>query len=241
MIRFPEQKFSVIILSNLSSFNPAKLSRQIADIYLADQIKEKAKIEPKPGEKAKSVKLPEKIKLPRKKLIEKVGTYIQPKTGEIIRLIFISGKLNARISNRNFPLVASSETEFHVQEARVPMVLKFEKQNKGKPLLMFVYQEGEEPETYESFKLPTPTPSQLREYEGDYGSEELQVTFRLRLKKDKLYFVHENAPKSPLQLTLKDKFTSGNLKIHFIRDKKKKITAFTLDAGRVKNLRFDKK
>jgi CubicO group peptidase (beta-lactamase class C family) len=39
-LQFPEQKFSVVILSNLGSFNPGKLARAIADIYLVDQFTE---------------------------------------------------------------------------------------------------------------------------------------------------------------------------------------------------------
>jgi len=241
MSQFPEQKFSIIILSNLSSFNPSSLSRKIVDIYLAGQIKEKAEAEAKPADKAKLAENQEYITLPRKKLIEKVGTYIQPETGEIIWIGFIRGKLRARVSNQNIFLATLSETEFHFLDTSVKTVLKFEKQNKGRPLLLHFFREGEEPETYESFKMPTVPPDKLKEYEGEYYSEELQVTFRVRLKKDKLYFVHKNAPKSPLKMNLKDNFTSGNLKIHFFRNEDEEIVAFTLDAGRVKNLRFDKK
>ena len=39
-LQFPEQKFSVVVLSNLSSFRPARLARQVADLYLADQFTE---------------------------------------------------------------------------------------------------------------------------------------------------------------------------------------------------------
>ena len=39
-LQFPEQKFSVIILSNLSSFSPADLSKKIADLYLVDDLAE---------------------------------------------------------------------------------------------------------------------------------------------------------------------------------------------------------
>ncbi len=38
--RFPDQKFSVIVFSNLASFNPGNIAYQIADIYLADQLVE---------------------------------------------------------------------------------------------------------------------------------------------------------------------------------------------------------
>ena len=36
LIRFPEQKFGVVILCNLNTFNPLHLTEKVADIYLAD-------------------------------------------------------------------------------------------------------------------------------------------------------------------------------------------------------------
>src|SRR5262245_7442526 len=39
MIRFPEKRFTVICLCNIGVANPGALARQVADIYLADQIK----------------------------------------------------------------------------------------------------------------------------------------------------------------------------------------------------------
>lgn len=36
LIRFPEQKFGVVILCNLNTFNPLRLAEKVADIYLAD-------------------------------------------------------------------------------------------------------------------------------------------------------------------------------------------------------------
>ena len=37
MVRFPDQRFTAICLSNLGSFRPTRLTRRIADIYLAGQ------------------------------------------------------------------------------------------------------------------------------------------------------------------------------------------------------------
>jgi len=236
LMRFPEQNFSVICLSNLSSFNPTRLSRQVADIYLADQFtEEKAKPKAKPAEKVKF------ITLPKKKLQEKIGAYMNPKDGAIIRLGLRGNTLILEASGQRFTLAALSEIEFEVLNAPVDSVIKFEKQKKGKPMLMHLYQNAEKPDTYEFFKPVKPTPGQLKKYTGDYYSDELQVTFRLALKEGKLHCVHKNAPESPLQPTLQDKFTVGGFKINFIQDEEKKPIGFTLDAGRVKNLRFDKK
>jgi hypothetical protein len=35
-LQFPEQRFSVVVLSNLSTFGPGRLARRVADLYLAD-------------------------------------------------------------------------------------------------------------------------------------------------------------------------------------------------------------
>ena len=39
-LQFPEQKLSVVVLSNLSSFSPGRLARQVANLYLASQFTE---------------------------------------------------------------------------------------------------------------------------------------------------------------------------------------------------------
>ena len=38
MIRFPDQKFAVVVLCNLDTFNPLSLAKKIADLYLADAL-----------------------------------------------------------------------------------------------------------------------------------------------------------------------------------------------------------
>lgn len=81
----------------------------------------------------------------------------------------------------------------------------------------------------------------FKDYEGDYFSEELQVTFRLELKEGKLYFVHRNAPKTPLRPILRDRFIVREWKINFIRNTEDRISFFSLRAGRVKNLKFYRK
>ena len=231
-LRFPEQRFSVICLSNLSSFDPMKLSRQVADIYLADQFKEEKKPEAKLQE--------EFMKLPESKLKDKAGDYIDLKTGALRRILLKKNQLILYAFGQQFPLGARSETEFQVLKAPFQAAIKFEKQEKQKPMVMHIFPEEEKPETYESFQRVNPAAEQLKEYVGDYSSEELQVTFRLALKKGKLFFVHRNAPKPSLQPTLKDWFSVRGFRIRFIRDEEKRITSFILDAGRVKNLRFRK-
>ncbi|MFP4081736.1 MAG: serine hydrolase domain-containing protein [Candidatus Aminicenantes bacterium] len=232
-IRFPQQRFSVICLANLSSFNPIKLCHQVADIYLAGQFTEKAKTEPRSG--------PGFIELPEKKLKEKAGTYLDRNTGEVRRIFFKDDRLIMKAFGQKFPLGPLSAMKFQVLGSPVEAVIEFEKKSKEKPLLMHLYVQGQKPETFEAVKPVKPTPAQLREYEGEYHSEELEVTFKLALKEGKLYFVHRHAPEPPLLPTLQDRFTVRGFTIRFIRDQRGEISGFKLNAGRVRNLRFVRK
>ncbi|MGB8953248.1 MAG: serine hydrolase domain-containing protein [Candidatus Aminicenantales bacterium] len=147
LLRFPEQRFSVICLSNLSSFNPSGMCDKVADIYLADQWK---------------------VEKPKEKPPQKVSV---------------------------------------------------------------------NPDVYDDYEGQY----QLEDFAGDFYSEELGVTFSLAVKEGKLYFVHKNAPKNPLRLSRPDAFSGGLFDIKFHRDGEKNVTFFTLNTGRVKNLKFVRK
>lgn len=233
LLRFPDQRFSVIILSNLSSFNTTKLAQQIADIYLAEFMKEKA--EARPADQIKP------FPVTTEKLKEKAGSYINRKTGDVGKILLSDGRLTMLTFGSKFPLFATTETEFRPLEAPVEVIVRFEKQAEGQPLLMHVTIEGRNPETYEAFHPVEPTLEKLKDYEGDYYSDELGVTFKLALKEGRLYFSHRNAPAGTLQPTLEDKFVLGNWNLSFKRGGEAKVACFVLNAGRVRNLQFTKK
>lgn len=238
MVRFPHQKFSVICLANLSSINPTALSRQVAEIYLADDF-EKAKHDIQLVEKDRAGTAGE-IEISRAKLKEKAGDYIELQSGEVVRVFLKDNRLNALMSGQSYTLAARSEAAFHLLDAPVEVVLNFERKEKGRPFSLHVLQEREPPRIFQSFQAVKLSPEQLEEYEGEFFSEELLVTFKVSLSEGRLYFSHKNAPRGFLNPTLGDMFTLRNLIIRFIRDEEE-IAAFTLDAGRVKNLRFEKK
>jgi len=226
MIRFPEQSFSVICLANLSTINPTKLCKQVADLYLSDQFKQEK---------------PKFIELPEKELKEKTGTSRDPKTGAICELYLKDGKLMMNLFDVDFQIASLSRTQFRSVDAWFDTGVRFEEQNQEKPLLMHVEVEGEKPVTFEAIQPVSPTSTQLAEYVGDYYSNELQFTYKLVLEDGKLLFRHRNAPKKPLSPTLSDIFKVGYATIHFIRDHQNKISAFTLSSERVRNIRFVRK
>ena len=233
ILRFPEQRFTVICLSNFSGVVPMGLARKVADIYLADLFMDKP--ETKHGPK------PQFIKLSEKKLKEKVGFFVDRKTVRTRSIQLRKEGLVIVSSGRRFPLEAISETEFILVDAPVHTTVTFEKQSGGGPMLLHIYEEGEPPATYEAYKQVKLSLEQLEAFEGDYHSDELQVTFRIALEKGKLRFVHRNAPLPQFRHVIQDIFTCGRYKIYFTRDDEMRIGGFRLDADRVKNLRFSKK
>ncbi|MFQ5744851.1 MAG: serine hydrolase domain-containing protein [Acidobacteriota bacterium] len=147
-LQFPDYRFSVVVLANLSTVNPSRLCRSIADIYLEDQFTEPV-VEESPAD---------------------------------------------RVGGDN----ASGE---------------------GSEL----------------------TATKLREYAGDYFSNELQVTYRLRIQDGKLLLAVRTMPEALLTPVSVDQFRVDERRLQFLRDGDGKVSGFTLQAGRVRNLKFERR
>ncbi len=71
-MQFPDQQFSIVILSNLSNFSPGRIARKIADLYLADQFKDP----PTPRQRQRPQRdRPEPIMLSSSQLQKYAGNY----------------------------------------------------------------------------------------------------------------------------------------------------------------------
>jgi CubicO group peptidase (beta-lactamase class C family) len=231
LLRFPEQKFSVICLSNLSSFNPSSVSYQVADIYLSEHLKEER-------EKPENIQT---VELAKEILENTTGTFTRFESGEKIRVSLKGGRLYFRYRNRNYTLAPLSESEFLVLDMPRRTILRFEKQEFEKPLLLHVFETDKRPQTYTSSKAKVLGKEKLSEYEGRFSSEELQVTFQIKRSDGGLRFVHKKAPRTAFKQLYADFFQIGNLRVRFVRDEANHITGFLLDAGRVRNLQFTKR
>ena len=110
LLRFPDQRFSVILLSNLSSFDPSRLARQVADIYLADEFEEEKPMPPK-----KSTRKMETIVIPEGKLKEYTGKFYSGEVQAGFEIFVKEGRLEMRQkSDQGVLMVALSEDKFRV-------------------------------------------------------------------------------------------------------------------------------
>jgi len=234
LVRFPEQKFSVICLANLSRINPSGLCLKVADIYLADQFKEA------PKEQKKKL---EPITLSKQELEKKCGNYQDDKFGMWMTLSVKDEKLKMVLRGQEFLLSPVSAVLFQALDAPVEATVEFLPAVEGKPQKAVLTVRGSE--VFNLVKAASFTPltlSQLREYSGVYESEELlKAVYRVSLEKDNLVVKARNFPKSSLRAMAPDKFTIEGINIEFVRGKGRSIIGFLLGVGRAGHIQFVKK
>lgn len=126
-LRFPDKRFSVIILSNSSSFIPNRLARQVADLYLAKDFEEDR---PKP--KRRRVEKPAVVDIPEKMLEEYPGNFHSDEVQTSFRVLIEQGKLYlCRRGGQNVLMRAAAKDQFKVQGWTVRFVRDAEDQISG--------------------------------------------------------------------------------------------------------------
>ena len=231
MIRFPDQHFSVACLCNLASANPSELTRKVAEIYLAKEMK--------PEEK-KAEETEKGVTLTAEQLNSKTGTYLNPDDDQVLRLMVKEGKLLVGIGSgeETYELKALAENRFRLLIA--PVDLTFETPPPGGPL-QFVLKSGDgKPDHFASVPSFAPSPSQLNEYTGVYSSDEIEPLYEIGLEKGDLVLHRLRSKPDTLHPVTLDFFAGSIGSIRFTRNSSGRISGFTLTTGRIKNLRFEK-
>lgn len=235
LLRFPEQKFSVICLCNVANSNPSRLARQVAEVYLGSQMKATAAPAAQTAAAA-----PGTVTVPEADLKNKPGLYRHAASGNLMRIAGREGKL--WISMFGAPpeeLQAVAPTRFRVANWPPSFELAFEPAG-AHPQIRFT-RENAKPEVYEWTEAFEPTAAQLAEFSGAYYSDELDVTYLLAMKEGKLT-AEVGSQTRPLTPAYRDAFQGpGGGLLEFARDTRGRVTGFTIQAGRVRNIRFVRK
>jgi CubicO group peptidase (beta-lactamase class C family) len=229
MLRFPEQRFSVICLANLDAINPVRLAHQVADIYLADTFT------------VDSSAVEEFHELSDGELRAYTCAYQSLASGIIMELFVHEGRLTADVYGLTLPLAPVSGTRFRTLDAPVELEIQFERQGQDRALRARVIIEGQEPDTFQTIEVVSSTPDQLVDYVADYYSDELQVIYELVLENDGLHCRYRNAPRDPMKPGSRDVFRLPQATLSFARDDRGVVTGFTLSAEGARNLKFAKR
>jgi CubicO group peptidase (beta-lactamase class C family) len=230
LARFPDQKFSVACLCNLSATNPSALAMKVADVYLADHLKTAEKTDD-----GKS--LPAAVVIAEEKLKERAGVYRSQTNGELRRITLTDGKLRIdAFTQLNSELKPLSETRFNIVGQEGSAV---EFAAPGGKAQLTLTRSNRKPDTFERVEAFAPSAGQLNDFAGSYYSEELDTNYRIIVEQEKLFVIDRNGVKRPLTPTIRDAFAApSGAQFEFSREASGKISGFAVHAGRIRNVRF---
>lgn len=234
LLRFPSQHFSVAVLCNLATLNPASLALRVADIYLEDQLGPEA-AEP-------SFDPPPTIAVAEAELQRFAGRYWNPNLRAVRRIYVNDGTLMYdRGSGSESPLGAVADGEFVMLGVGVDVRVHFDAAMGGSPKQMTVVVDGGPPVVARAFEPWTPTRDELESYVGRYFSEELETEHTIALGPDgRRLIVHvKHRELTRLNPVMRDVFVAGGSNsMTFSRNAQGGIEAYEVDGGRVRHVRF---
>lgn len=233
---FPEQHLSVICLANLASIEPWMLTAQVAEIYLADQM---ASVEHR-NSLCDSQKKAQFIELTSSQMENMTGLYYDQIRGELLKLLNRDGKLICEGHGMVFPLAATGPAQLQAVETPFEIKIAFEGHlHEHAQSIQVTFGEGK-PRQFQKLAEPALVPTQFADYVGFYQSEELNGIFKFLLKEEQLYFRRGYSDAEALQPVAKDFFQTSDLLFQFERDKHNHVCAFSLRAGWVWSIHFNR-
>ncbi|HXE32385.1 MAG TPA: serine hydrolase domain-containing protein [Verrucomicrobiae bacterium] len=217
LLRFPQQKFSVITLCNLGTSNPGQLSYQVADLYLAGQLSPES-----PASAAASVD-PQPF----------AGWYRNLESHSVLEITASKDGIGA------FGTLFKPRDATHFVATPGPEMIFDRQPNSGMRLTLNFKDSA--PQTFERYEPLQANAENFGQYEGEYTSAELQATYRFAVKGGKLTLATNWREPAVLEATILDEFQGPfGTAIVFRRDAAGHITGCDLFAGRVRNIAFTK-
>ncbi|MBW2714041.1 MAG: serine hydrolase [Deltaproteobacteria bacterium] len=240
VVRFPDLKFAVIILSNQGNFRPGSMAPRVAEIYLFDKmLAEEPEDEEPEEEQPDTVPRPERADINPAVYDDYAGEY-ELRPGIVVTVIRDGDSLWAWPPGQGrFELIPVSETRFFVPAQDDH--LTFQRNQQGK-VTHYTVGPGEEGIQAMRIEPWAPEAAQLAEYAGEYANDELETSYTIAVREGVLSATltwHD-----PITLTptpTRDMFfgdTSFIRLAKFERDSENEITGFSLSGGRVRGVLF---
>lgn len=236
LLRFPDQKFSVIVLANRGDAGSSGKAYKIADIFLEDQFIEKAQSE------TNTVRKNREIKLGKSQLTKFCASYWNDKDS-YSRKIYLKNDtlIYSRGDNNESKLIPISKNEFRMDGVAADLIVKFEKTREGVKSMIVTIDNGT-PIKSIAFEPLTYGVKEYKKYEGSYYSKELNVNYDLIIANGQLILYINGKEISTMEAVRENTLSSSDFGVfEFFDSTADSIEGFKLMAGRVRNLKFIKK
>ncbi len=219
MLRFPDQRFTVVCLCNTSSADPVALVRQVADIYLGAEFSAL----PQPKQKAAASR-------PNPKGRRFAGRYLDRRDHNVVAfdadengLLWLGRALRSVRTDR-FETAGGHTFTFNDSEGAMQVTATYQGN------AWFVGQRVDE------FH---PDDTTLRSYAGVYTAPELDARFKLVAENGRLIVYRGASPAQALAPVTTDEFENPVIgKIQFHRDAEGKISGFSVFGDGIRDLVF---
>ena len=238
LIRFPDQHFSAAVLCNSADANPTGLVRQVADIFLAKDLKVPDTTSAKDSVKSSPASLT------AEQMAALAGIYWNHENDGFERVLLKDGKLHIDLGGDEVhPLKPASEAHFHV--GGVPwgdqVDIHFVPATAEKPRRLEQSFGGGKSDSFEAASPFVPTGPELAEYAGAFVSEEIDPLYRIIVQEGNLTLARLKNKNDTLRPAVRDVFTGDIGTVRFTRDANQHISGFILNAGRIQNFRFSRR
>lgn len=235
MIRFPEQRTSIILLANRDDVNPTAKAFQVADIVLKDHFPTN-KLNTADPIKSK----PTMVKLSAKQLEKFCASYWNS-DGSYSRKIYLKNDTLRyfRSVNSESKLVPVSKSEFKMLGVAANLMVNFSENESGQKI-MSVTIDGGSPIRSVNYEPISYSLEQLQKYSGAYYSKELDSYYELKIINDSLFLFLNGKQKSSVNSIMANLLSNDDYGLLDFRESENGVTGFKLMAGRVINLRFVK-
>src|SRR5277367_1696963 len=215
LLRFPQQRFSVITLCNVGTSNPSQLSYKVADLYLADQLS------PEPSASAAASVDAQPF----------AGWYRNIDSHSVLEITASKEGVGA------FGTLFKPRDATHFVATAGPEIAFDRQPNSG--MRLTVNFRDTAPQIFERYEPLKASAENFAQYAGEYTSAELQATYRFAVKDGKLTLAMNWQEAAVLEPTVLDEFQGPfGTAIVFRRDAAGHISGCDLFAGRVRNIAF---
>lgn len=231
LLRFPQQRFSVVCLCNVESATPNQLAYRVAEVFLGDLMA------PPPERPAAAATVP----LPEAVLKQHAGWYRNLQTQELRRIVALDGALVLTLRGNDWKLNALDANTFVGVATPGPYALSFQPGAVGQEWRMVERLGDLSPSIWERMEPVSPMAAELAAYTGKYYSDELDVIYEVAVEGDQLAVTVRppRAPRWKVRATYRDAFANvGGTQLVFDRDSAGGVAAFTLYRSDVRNMRF---
>ncbi len=235
-IRFPDQRLSVTTFCNLTTSGPDTLALKVATVYLG------AKMSPDTiGAWDSALTTAAPVSMPVEQLRAYEGAWRNVELGEIWRTRMVGDSLMHGGAGAGTRLVPLGGGRFRVGRTNTEM--RFDggsgggAASNGAPARLSVRTRGGT-KRYDRIAVESFTATQLAEYAGDYRSDEIETTHTFVADSGRLVITRGARRYGTFEPVARDLFTGPGPVLEFSRDARGHITGYTLQSGRVRNLRF---